>query len=242
MAVEAYALTLARIAGLFVWLPGMGPGEVPLPISVLAGAAVAWGLSPTRPGALPAAAPGLLLAATGNLLLGMLMAYGARVLYSAAMLSGQMAGVVAGVSAAEAISPLAVPVPAVGNLFSIGTLALLYGDGGIATVLTALRRSLSAWPLGNPSSGLAQATPTAVVTLLVRSLSIAVGVAGPVVGAELAVLVVVGLLGRAMPQANLLTVSLPLQLLLFAVLLLVLSGPLAATLAALAHQIASAVG
>ena len=239
--VEAYALTLARVSGVLMWLPGMGPGEVPIPISVFVAAALAWGVGPVHPGGLPTTVAGLALVAVGNLVLGMLMAYGARVLYATAMLSGQMAGVVAGVSAAEAISPVAVPVPAVGNLLSIGTLALLYGSGGIAVVLAALHRSFGVWPLGDPALGLVGASLPRITALLVRSLGLAVGVAGPVVGAELAALLVVGLLGRAMPQANLLTVSLPLQLAVFAVLLLVLSGPLAAALASVARVVASAV-
>lgn len=219
----------------------MAPGEIPPQLWWFISVALTLGIAPvTDARGLPVHALGLVLACAANLLLGAALAYGTRVLYGAAMLAGQMSGVIAGVSAAEAVSPQAVPVPAVGNLYTIGALALLYGSGGIGTVLLSLHNSMAVWPLGDPAAGLAQVTSGGAVAVLVQMFGLAIGIAGPVVGAEMAVMAVMGFVGRAMPQLNLLTAGLPVQLLVFGFLLLVLSGPLAAALAALGVRVAHA--
>jgi len=236
--VTVFALTLLRVAGVFVFFPGLQ--QIPPLVGVGAAAAVAWGVMPQGAVHLPATSLGLAADAALNLCVGAALSYGARVLYSAAMLAGEVTGIVSGVSAAEAVSPLALPVPVVGNLFSLGTLALFFGSGAAGLMVVSIARSFAVWPLAGLR--LAVPGPAVVVTWMVQSLTVALGIAAPLVAVQFVILAAMGLIGRAMPQMNLLLTGIPLQLLLFAILLAVAAGPLAGAMGGIVNLAIQAMG
>ncbi len=238
--VTVFALVLARVGGVFAFFPGLGGQGIPPVVRAGIAAAVAWGIMPQGVRHLPHTSLGLVAAALLNLCVGAALSYGARVLYSAAMLAGETIGIVSGVSAAEAVSPLAVPVPVVGNLFTVGTLALFFGSGAAGLMVLSLARSFIVWPVSGLS--IVMPGPATVLGWLVESMTVALGIAAPLVAVQLVLLAGFGLVGRALPQMNLLLTGIPVQLLLFAILLAVAAGPIAGALGGIVNLAIRAVG
>jgi len=202
-----------RILALFWVGPVFGhPAFTPrlrLTLAVL----VAWIAAPVGVGRLASAQwdlPGVLAGLAVELAIGLAIGLGASLVFAAMMQLGELLAVQGGLGAAQTIDPATgASSPAIGlALESLALLVFLVIDGH-HLLLGGIAESFRLYPVGG-------ALPEAEVFLEVARLGASVfeisfQIAAPVTVAIFVQNVATGVLGRAMPQLNILIVNLPLH-------------------------------
>ena len=182
---------------------GIGLSFLCLPIltgSPPAGGAVLWGLLALR-----------------EVIVGVVMGFVVACMFRAAEAAGQFTDVLRGASMAEALSPTGE-----GRSSPLGALMLLlaavvfFEIGGLAHVTSALVRSYEAIPLSVPErfSGSPRAMAMAAMAASAKLVESAIGLCAPAVVALLLADILLGIVGRAVPQIPLYFVGMPLKALL----------------------------
>ena len=222
-----FTLILTRVSGLCVTAPIYGAQEVPTQIRALVAFALALLVSPTQWGATvpyPGSLVQWLVLVGGELLVGMSLGIGVIVLFSGIGLAGQMVGQASGLQAAEVFDPSQGDnVSVFSRLFSMLALAVFVLIGGHRILMAGLLDTFQAIP----PAGMTLPIPLAekFVTLVTLSFSLGVRAAGPVIASLLVANLVLGLIGRTVPQLNILVIGFGMNILLtIGVLTLSLGG------------------
>jgi flagellar biosynthesis protein FliR len=228
-----FTLVLARVGGLTLTAPVYGTSEVPLRVRALLAAALAllivpsqWHTAVAYPGNV--VYYGVLLGSEA--LIGACLGLGVLILIHGMTLAGALVGQASGLSIADVFDPtLDENVPLFSRLMFLVTVSVFVCLGGHRMVMAALLDTFQTIPPG--SGQFSRSIADGFVTLVGQSFSLAIRAAAPAVTALLLATVILGLIGRTLPQLNILTVGFGLNALLaFAVLGLTLGA------AALAFQ------
>ncbi len=208
--IDGYLLLLCRAAGVMVMAPLVGSRRVPMRMKAALAAMVALVLAPVAPRApVSGSAVEMGMAAVGELALGIALGFGARLIFAAVQMAGEMADMQSAFGFAGMVSPqTGERASVIGQLqMSVAWLIFLAADGH-HTVLLGLGASLAAVPLGSGSGMCGPALAGAAGGLIAA----AVRIAAPIVGAVLLADFALGLLTRAAPQMNLLAIGFPVKL------------------------------
>lgn len=223
-----YLLVLVRISGLVIVAPVLGGPELPAQVRVLLAVALTLLMAPLQS---PAAARvsetllGLLLAAAGELVVGLALGVGVMALLSGLQLAGQMVGQASGLSLAEVFNPtFETSVPIFSQLWYLVGVAVFVLVGGHRLVVAGLLETLAEIPPG--SVGLELSWDDLAGGLLTQSLALGIRAAAPCIAAVTLSTLVLGLISRTLPQLNLLVLGFGLNAL---ATLLVLAASLAGT-------------
>ena len=205
-----FLLLLCRVGGVLATAPLVGSKRIPMRLKAALAVAVTLVLAPIAgraPECESAVAMGL--AAGGEVLLGAAMGFGARLIFAAIQMAGEMADMQSAFGFAGVVSPqTGERMSVIGQLqMSVAWLIFLAGDGHHG-VLRGLGASLAAVPLG-AGPGLCGPSLTQAVGALIAT---SVRIAAPIVGAVLLADLSLGLLTRAAPQMNLLAIGFPIKL------------------------------
>lgn len=205
-----YLLLLCRVGGVMAAAPLVGSERVPARLKAALAMMIALVLAPTA-GRVPESGSALEmgLAAAGELVLGLAIGFGARLIFAAVQMAGEMADMQSAFGFAGVVSPqTGERTSVIGQLqMSVAWLVFLAADGHHA-VLRGLGASLTAVPLGTGSALCAPALTQVVGSLIATSVRIAAPIVGAVILADFAL----GLLTRAAPQMNLLAIGFPIKL------------------------------
>lgn len=224
----AFMLVLCRTAAAVMLLPGLGESEPP--VILRAGLAtcitvlVVPGIAPSLP---PEPASFLLLAAmiAGELLVGFMLGWLARLLALALPAAGQVISLMTGLSSVlQPDATLGAQSAAIGKLFNLLAPVLILSTGLYALPLGALAGSYSVFPAGlaPPSGDMAAVTVSAVGA----SFALALRLAAPFVLVSVVWQVALGLLSRLVPQIQVYVLALPGQVLGGMLLLALLAIPI----------------
>jgi flagellar biosynthetic protein FliR len=230
-----YTLALIRMSGLVVFMPFFD--ETSHPVQLKAGfsallAVTVTGLAAWRAGALNYAEWSLgtyLWAAACELGTGAILGLVANAVLQGVQLAGHIMGRNIGLAIANVIDPARdIEVSIVSQFKMLLVLVIFVGLDGHHIFVTAMARSYELVPVG----GLTVSWP--MVHRLVDGvgflLVVGVELAAPVVAAGLLANVVLGFLGRTVPQMNIFIIGFPVRILLgFGVLLLMISVMLGVT-------------
>ncbi len=211
-----FLLLLCRVGGVLATAPLVGSKRIPMRLKAALAVAVSLVLAPIAgraPECESAVAMGL--AAGGEVMLGAAMGFGARLIFAAIQMAGEMADMQSAFGFAGVVSPqTGERMAVIGQLqMSVAWLIFLAGDGHHG-VLRGLGASLTAVPLGAVEArlagpGLCGLSLTQAVGALIAT---SVRIAAPIVGAVLLADLALGLLTRAAPQMNLLAIGFPIKL------------------------------
>ncbi len=216
-AIEAHAadfgLVLARTMGVYAVAPIIGDQQVPTRIRVTAAALTAAVLTPVAEAhAQPIALtmPGYVRLLSHGVLCGLLLGYVASLFFAAVRFAGQLLDLQTGYNIAQIIDP-SLGTRAAGldkAHYLIGGLVFL-GLDGHHWVLLGLGQSFQdvSWRSSLIGPG-ALNSVAALAGIVIRG---GLRIAAPAVGALFLVDVILGLLARAMPQANMFIVGAPLR-------------------------------
>ncbi|MEN6644122.1 MAG: flagellar biosynthetic protein FliR [Armatimonadia bacterium] len=220
-----------RVMGLVAFAPGFSAGFVPPTVRVTLSLALAFALAPliVPPGQdvlalTPEAYGGLLLS---ELALGAVIGFLLSTLLEAARLAGEIVDLQIGFRAGSMYDPATGGHSALlGQFWYLAALLFFFVINGHHWLMTGLMRSFELCPVG----GLTFAPGLADVAVRVLSASflLALQVAAPVVGALILADLTLGLVGRGMPQMNLMLVGMPAKITI-GVAALALSSPMMAT-------------
>jgi len=202
-------LVLTRVSGLMMTAPLFGAREVPMQVRGLLSFALSllilptqWDVSITWPGTLL----NYLVYVAGELAIGLSLGLGIQLLLSGIQLAGQLIGRIGGEAMAEVYDPtFDESTPVLSQLLFQVTLTVFLVIGGHRTVLAALLDTFQSLPLGGCT--LPQEVPETMITLLSQCFSLAVRAGAPVATALLVATIVLGLIGRTIPQLNIMALG-----------------------------------
>ena len=209
----AAMLLVARLGACGLLLPGLGETEVPAPFRL----ALMLALVPLLlPGLMPSLPPApddigaYALLIGGEIVIGLWIGMLARLVATALVMAGQLAGSFIGLSSMFA------PDPAMGNqgtalsrLMGIAAAALALSSGLYALPLRALAESYVVLPAGAALSG--DIAAPAMVEAGAASLALALRLAAPLLLLAVVAQAATGLLARVAPQAQVFVLAAPAQ-------------------------------
>lgn len=207
--VPAVLLAWARWFGFLVWLPALSGGvsfrmraALAILLAIIVLPAAAGGRA--NSGDLPMLASGLLPCCTAmaaELMMGSVMGLGVRVLFSALQLAGELIDLQAGLAMQQVVNPLAEgdAGPATMSLTWLAVAALLTAAPacGSLTLLDGLLQQFSAIPVGSIRA--TELNISLPITLVQQTLTLAIQLAGPLLGALSLVSMATAWLGRTAP-------------------------------------------
>jgi flagellar biosynthetic protein FliR len=234
-------LVAARMAGVVTVMPGLGGPGVPVLVRATLALALTLAAGPAAPAAGNLTLLGLLLAAGREALVGAALGWLAQLVVSAAEAAGELVGLGMGLGLSAALDPTSGhAVTSVGLLERWLALALFFAlDGHHALVLAAVG-SVRVLPPGQPwfSWSAVEVLAAAGGRLLLVSLALA----APALASLFLVQLVLVVVGRSVPQLQLLTVAWPATVATGLVLLTLTAGAAGTHLSGAVRELVPALG
>jgi flagellar biosynthetic protein FliR len=204
-----FTFVVARVAGLTMTAPIYGTRDVPLRVRILLAMALSLLILPSQWHAsigTPGSAVCYLVLLGSEALVGAALGLGVLILIHGMTLAGAVIGQASGLTMADVFDPtLNENVPLFSRLFFLVTVAVFVCLGGHRLVMAGLLDTFQTIPPGSGSfpSSLAEG----FVTLVGLSFSLGVRAAAPAVTALMLATLILGLVGRTLPQLNILSVG-----------------------------------
>jgi type III secretion protein SpaR/YscT/HrcT len=213
----AFAMGAARTVP-FVWLiPAFGGPNLPARVRLALGLALSALCFPLVAGRVPSGGPVLwVLLSLREIGVGLVMGFVAACMFRAVEAAGRLTDILRGANLAEAIAPeQGSRSSPLGDLLLLLAVVIFLEMGGAGYLATALARSYEAVPIGAPpgSDGVHGAA-FLVIAASAKLIEAAIGLAAPAVVALLLADLILGALGRAVPQVQLYFVGMPAKALL----------------------------
>jgi flagellar biosynthetic protein FliR len=207
-ALVAFGLASIRMLALVLTAPFFAHSAIPLRVRTPLALLLAFTLAPSETDvALNTAS--LALAALGEALIGASLGIAASLLFAAIGLAAEVASVQGGLSAAAALDPASGATSvALGTLAQMMALLVFLAVDGHHELLRVVAHGFELLPPG----ALSLTSLANVASLGTPLFADGLRLAAPYTGALMLSNVVVGLLGRTIPQLNLLSVQLPAQI------------------------------
>jgi flagellar biosynthetic protein FliR len=209
------------MSGLMLAAPVFGSREVPAQVRALLAFALSLVVLPTQWTALvssPRNLVDLALLVAGELLIGFTLGLGVMTMFAGVQIGGQIISQTGGVSAADIFNPgFDTSVPVISQFYYMFALAVFLLIGGHQQVLGALLETFRALPPG--SATVTDSVVTSVVQLITQSFALGVRTAAPATTALLLATLVLGLVGRTLPQLNLMALGFGLNAVVMLILL-----------------------
>ena len=213
--VNAFLLPLARVLAMIATAPVLNHKSIPVTVKIGLGALIAALIAPTLP-PLPEA---ILLSWNGILVLlqqigvGVAFGFTLQLIFTGIEFAGDLIGMQMGLSFATMMNPQSgMASPVTGTFLSIiASLVFLSIDGHL-TMVAAISESFHAFPIGIPSGGSALMARD-LASLGGQMFSIALHLSLPVVAVLLICNLALGVMMRAAPQLNLMSIGFPISLL-----------------------------
>lgn len=204
--VPAFLVVLLRIAGILAAVPAIGSRTVPVQVRiglVLGLSVILMPVVGSRIGAIEASTDTLLRLVVTEFLVGMALGLCVRFVFAAFEMAGEVLGIQMGISIASVLDPMSgAPLPLLGRFLGLLAFLLFFAMDGHHLMLEALAESFSLLPpLTAQFNG---AVANALVMLALGMFVLALKVAAPVMAALFVVTFAMGILGRTIPQLNLL--------------------------------------
>ncbi len=204
-----FTFVLARVGGLTMTAPIYGTSDVPLRVRVLLAVALAllivpaqWHATVERPGDVIQYA--VLLASEA--LIGACLGLGVLILIHSMTLAGELVGQASGLTLSDVFDPtLGENVPLFSRLMFLVTVSVFLCLGGHRLVMAGLLDTFRVIPPG--SGGIPGSIREIAVTLASQSFALGVRAAAPALTALLLSTLILGLIGRTLPQLNILTLG-----------------------------------
>ncbi|MGL4593679.1 MAG: flagellar biosynthetic protein FliR [Thermoguttaceae bacterium] len=204
-----FALLLTRVSGIVIMAPVFGGAEIPPQFRALLAFSLSilmmpsqWTLQIAEPSNLTAFAI-LILA---ELLIGIALGFGIAIFFTGMTVAGELIGQLGGLSASQIFDPgSGDQVPLLSRMFHYLAVVVFASIGGLRVLIASLLDTCETLPLGVGDYQSSMAL--SLVSILSLSFSLSIRVAAPVMVAVLVSLLVMGLLGKTLPQLNLMSVG-----------------------------------
>jgi flagellar biosynthetic protein FliR len=204
-----FTLVLGRVGGLIMTAPIFGTQAAPMRFRAMLAVSISLLISPLLAMNPPSDMTNLMVYAKyiGNeMLVGVLLGFGVTLLLSGIQVTGQIVSQLSGTALADVFDPNTESTVSVfSQLFYFLTLAMFALLGGHRLVMDALLDTYTWLPPGGASLG--NTYVEVLTSLLSQSFLLGIRAAAPAMTALLLATLVLGLVGRTMPQINVLAVG-----------------------------------
>ena len=212
--VEWFLMAAARLAGLLAIAPPFNHRMLPIPVRVGLGFALtglAWSAVVAAPPLPSGSAIALALGAAGELGVGLLLGFVARLITAAGTFAAEIISMQMGFGFASVIDPThGYQVTVLTQLFDMLVLLLFLMLDGHHLVVAAAVESFRVVPLGGFMFG--PGLMESVFPLVPRIFTLGLALAGPTLGALFIANLILVLMARSIPQINILLVGFPLMI------------------------------
>ena len=212
------AVGAARAIPMAWSIPAFGGPSLPGQIRLAIGIGLSLLCLPVLAGSPPPGGAVLwVLLVVREVMVGVVMGFVCACMSRAAEAAGQFTDVLRGANMAEAFSPTSgARSSPLGALMVLLAVVVFFEIGGPAHVTSALVRSYEAMPLGAPArfAGGPHAMAMVAIVASAKLIESAIGLCAPAIVALLLADLVLGIVGRAIPQIPLYFVGMPLKALL----------------------------
>jgi flagellar biosynthetic protein FliR len=226
-----FALVLARTGGLVMTAPIFGYRAIPLRVRVLLAVVLSLLVTSVWLGtSLPPIEgwSGLGLLVANEVLVGALLGVGVSLLLAGVQVAGQLVSQLSGISFGESFNPeLGENVSAISQLFTILILAVFVALGGHRMMTEALLDTFVWAPPGYANLG--NSYVEVLTGIVTQSFSLGIRAAAPIAVALLLSTLILGLIGRTLPQLSNLGVAASVNSLVLVGMLFVAVGAVAWT-------------
>ncbi|MEM8947022.1 MAG: flagellar biosynthetic protein FliR [Planctomycetota bacterium] len=204
-----FTLVLARVGALIMTAPIFSSAAIPVRGRALLTVAISLLITPMVAHQPPAGMANVLILGkylASEALIGLLLGFGITLLLSGIQITGQVISQLGGTALADTFDPtLNTSVSVYSQLFYFLTLAMFVLLDGHRLIMDALLDTYSWMPPGKGALGTTYVE--VLTTLLSQSFLLGIRAAAPAMTALLLATLVLGLIGRTMPQINILAVG-----------------------------------
>ncbi len=211
----AALMVMFRLSGIFMFGPVFGANTVPIRVKVLLALVLTACVYPVIPPQVPLELnmATLGLAIGSEMLIGMVIGYGASLPLAGLQVAGHMMGQQMGLMAAQVFNPdFDDQTEVVGQFMYLVALTVFLLLGGHRQMLTALVHSFDNIPLGGfvPGEDIVQF----IIGLLAAMFELGVRVAAPLVCLVFLESIAMGFVARTVPQLNIFSLGFPVRIIL----------------------------
>ncbi len=221
-----FTLVLTRVSGVCMTAPVLSDNDIPVRVRALFAFAISLLILPTQwhvPIEYPGTTLNYLVFLGAELMVGLCLGLGVTVLLSGLQTGGDLIARLGGLMMANVFDPSSeAQVPVFARLIYLVALAVFVAIGGHRMVMAATLDTFAILPPGG--GGIPESLTDAFVTLLAQGFLLGVRAAMPAVVALLLSNLILGLIGRTMPQLNILIVGFGMNAMLTFALLAVSLG------------------
>ena len=204
-----FTMVLGRVGGLMMTAPIFGTQAAPIRARALLAVSITLIVSPLLAASPPPDMTNLLIYGkylVNEILVGVLLGFGVTLLLSGIQLTGQIVSQLSGTALSDVFDPtIENNVSVFSQAFYFLTLAIFALLGGHRLVMEALLDTYNWLPPGGATLGTTYVD--ALTSLLTQSFLLGIRAAAPAMTALLLATLVLGLIGRTLPQINILAVG-----------------------------------
>lgn len=204
-----FALVLARVAAMVLTAPLFGSRAIPFQLRLILALALAFVIAPMQVSDVFTFAPGVpvfVISLAAEALIGGVLGMGVAIVLAGAQIAGQLISQMSGLSLADVFDPESgAQTPVISNLLYLVGLAVFVAIGGHRLLVAALLDTYEFMPIGQAQ--LPDELGVLLTTLLVESFALAMRGAAPAMIGLLLATLAMGLVGRSLPQINVMTVG-----------------------------------
>jgi flagellar biosynthetic protein FliR len=201
--VPVYVLVLVRVAAMMLFAPVLGSSRIPKRVKALLAVMLAMGLASgvTQPPVIPETLWGLTAGIAGEMVFGLAMGTVMSISFIAAQWAGEIVGQQMGLQLAEVFDPqYGAHGSLIGDMYYMLATVIFLTIGGHHDMIRAVGESFRHLPL--LSVGMNVDLFSLLVGLVQSAAGIAFRLAAPILVTMLVVDLSLGLIGKAMPQFN----------------------------------------
>ena len=210
--VPVFVLVVFRLAGMMLYAPLFGSTRIPRQVRVMMLLVLAAGITPGihPPAMLPETPWGLALGIGGEMAFGLAMGMVLSFVFVAVQWAGEIIGQQMGLNLGEVFDPqFGGQSTVMGDLYLMFTLVVFLLIRGHHSMIRGVRASFDALPL--LSVGVTHDVLTLLLDLFHATTVLAFQLAAPVLVTMLVVDLVLGLIGRTIPQMNVMSAALSIR-------------------------------
>jgi flagellar biosynthetic protein FliR len=199
-----------RFGALLIAAPLMSSKSVPAPIRVGLSGALALLLTPLFAPSRIDGMPLLVAGIAKEIVIGLVLGWAASLFFATAQMAGEWLDLQSGFQAGQLVNPVFDTHNApLGSFNNVVAGLVFLGTGAYGLVIRAAARSLAISPPGVLHLGVG--SPGGWTALLAQVIWIAVQLAAPVAASLFLAEIAIGLINRAMPQVNVMMLTLPVK-------------------------------
>jgi flagellar biosynthetic protein FliR len=210
--VPVFVLVLFRIAGMMMFAPLFGSTKIPKRVKAMFTVVLAMGMMAgvKAPPQMPQTPWELAIGIAGEMAFGLAMGTAVSLIFIASQWAGEIIGQQMGLNSGELFDPMYGGAGnLVGDLYQMMTLTIFLAVGGHHALIRGVRASFDSLPL--LAAGLNQSLLDLLVSLFQSTAMLALQLAAPMLVTMLVVDLALGVIGKTMPQLNVMSMGLTLR-------------------------------